>query len=52
MALGSRPRQVLIDERAVAQIADAGGAPSQEGAEHPGLGQRIKRHRRHVSRLL
>ena len=50
--IGVATPPVLVDQRAVAQVADAGRAPAQEGAEHPRLGQRVKRLGGHVSPLL
>ena len=43
---------VLVDQRALAQVADARAAPAQERAERPRLGQRAERGAGHVGGVL
>ena len=50
--LGITPAPVLVDERSVAQVANAGTAPFQEAPQHPRLGELVERHRSQVRPLL
>ena len=50
--LGVELAPVVVDQRASAQVADAGAAPAQEAAEHPRLGEPAEPEGRVVHRLL